>query len=224
MVQATTAGSPKRATRRRRFGVRWPVALIGVALSCVLLWAQRAEIAYLLSPDEPIRLGEEGRHQLDRLASNRFAEIRGVPTPNAAFSRHGDTVFVVIGLENTPILIRRKALASEEWIPNRPPPRPDPRPFTASGRLLDRSAAPQYEPAFQMLARDLAPQEGRLWILLDGERPGSGAALVLPALLLGFGLLNAWFIARDLAVRRTSSAQRPPAADARDGTPRAGSC
>jgi hypothetical protein len=201
MVQADAAELSESPVRRRRLRVRWPVALIGVVLSGALLWGQRAEIAYLLSPGEPILLGEEGRYQLEGLASNRFAQIRGIPTPNAAYARDGDRVFVVIGLESTPILIRREALPTEEWIPDRPPPRPDPRPFAARGRLLGREEAPQYEAAFQMLARDLASDQGRLWILLDGERPGANARVVaLCALLLGFGLLNVWFLARDLAV------------------------
>jgi hypothetical protein len=202
MSRPDTAGFPVRSRRRGRFAVRWPVALVGFVLACGLLWAERADLSYLLSPREPISLGDENGYHFERLASNRFAEIRGAPAPNAAFSRDGDAVHVVVGLRNTPVLIRREALPTEEWWPRRPPPRPDPHLLVARGRLLAEEDAPQYEAAFQMLGRDVVPRDGRHWILLDGERPGADAkTLVLSVSLLGFALLNLWLLARDVTRR-----------------------
>jgi hypothetical protein len=174
--------------------VRWPIALFGWILACGLLWMKRADLAYLLSPRQPIPIGSEDRgYHFERLVSNRYAEVHGIPAANAAYSRDGDTVYVVVGLQNTPILVRREALSSEDWVPDRPPPRPDPRPLGVRGRLLIREEASKYEAGFQMLARDVAPREGRLWILLDGERPGEDVGtLVVSALLVAFALLNLW--------------------------------
>jgi hypothetical protein len=193
----------ERGVQRRRFRVRWPAALLGAVLASGLLWLERAELAYLLSPREPIHLGGEGRYSFERLASNRFAEIQGIPAANAAYARHGDTVYVVLGLQNSPVLVRREALPTEDWVPNRPPPRPDPRPFDARGRLLERADASEYEPAFQMLARDVVPRQGRLWILLEGERPGGETGtLVVWGVVAAFGLVNLWLVVLDLAGRR----------------------
>ena len=182
--------------------MRWPTALLGLILACGVLWSQRAALAYFLSPREPISLGSEASYSFSRLASNRYAEIHGAPSANAAWSRKGDRVYVVLGFQNTPLLVRREAFPTEEWIPRRPPPRPDPRPFSARGRLLAREDAPEYETAFQMLASDVVPKDGRLWILLDGERPGGDArTLIASGLLTAFALLSLALLVRDVASR-----------------------
>jgi hypothetical protein len=65
---------------------------MGLALACGLLWLERRELAYLLSPREPISLGDERAYRFERLASNRYAEIHGIPTPTGAFSRDGERI------------------------------------------------------------------------------------------------------------------------------------
>ena len=189
--------------RGRRWVVRWPAALLGLALAAALLWLERAELTYLLSPREPMLLGDENGYRFERLASNRYAEIHGIPTATGAFSRDGERIQVVVGLRNTQVLIRRPARPSEDWVPRRPPPPPDPHPFAARGRLLAEEDAPQYRAAFEML--------GGHWILLDGERPGANrAAALLGGALVAFAALNAWWLARDVArrlqARRASTA------------------
>jgi hypothetical protein len=187
---------------RRRWAVRWPVALGGLVLACALLWAERVDLAYLFSPREPISLGDENGYHLERLTSNRYAEIHGIPTDDGAYSRDGDTVQVVVGLRNTPVLIRRQALPTEEWAPRRPPPRPDPRPFGARGRLLSERDAPHYGAAVQALKGEVAAGEGARWILLDGERPGADVGTAaFSAMLVSFALLNLGWLARDV-IRR----------------------
>ena len=173
-------------------------------LACGVLWLERADLAYLFSPRQPIPLGDERGYGFDRLTSNRYVEIHGVPAENGAYSRRGDTVYVVLVLRNTPILVRREALPSEDWVPNRPPPRPDPHPFGARGRLLAREDASGYEPAFQMLGRDVVPRDGQSWILLEGERPGSAVRTAAVAgLLAAFTLLNLGFVGREVVGRLT---------------------
>jgi hypothetical protein len=182
--------------------VRWPAATIGLVLATGLLWLEQPELAYLLSAREPIALGDENGYHLERLISNRYAEIRGIPTATGAFSREGERIQVVVGVRNTPLLIRREALPTEEWVPRRPPPPPDPHPFRARGRLLAEESAPRYRAAFEMLRREAPAPDGELWIVLDGERPGADrAAALLGAGLVAFALLNLWWLARDIARR-----------------------
>ncbi|HZA51758.1 MAG TPA: hypothetical protein VE549_13530 [Myxococcaceae bacterium] len=191
-----------RSVRSRRVRVRWPVALAGLTLACGLLWVERADLAYLISPRDPISLGDESGYDFERLTSNRFAEIHGVPTAGGAYSRNGDLIHVVVGLRNTPVLIRREALPTEDWVPRRPPPAPDPRPLGARGRLLAEEDAPRYQSAFEMLGRELTAKDGQRWILLDGERPGADAGTaLLGAALLGFAILNIWWLVRDVTRR-----------------------
>lgn len=193
---------------RRRWVVRWPAALIGLALAIGLLWMQRPALSYLFSADEPLSLGDENGYRLERLTSNRYAEIHGIPTATGAFSRRGERAQVVVGLQNTPVLIRRDALPTEEWPARRPPPAPDSRPLGARGRLLAaEDAPPQYRGAFEML--------GGRWILLDGERPGADrSTAALGVALLAFAGLNLWWLARDVArriqARRSTAAAAPP--------------
>ena len=183
--------------------MRWPVALLGVMLASGLLWLERSDLGYLFSPRQPIQLGDESGYAFDRLTSNRYAEIHGLPAENAAYSRRGDTVYVVLALQNTPILVRRGALPTEDWVPNRPPPRPDPHPFGARGRLLAREDASGYELAFEMLAHDVVAKDGQSWILLEGERPGADVrTAVASGLLAAFALVNLWLVARDLLLAR----------------------
>ncbi|HZA13279.1 MAG TPA: hypothetical protein VE618_02230 [Myxococcaceae bacterium] len=191
-----------RSVRSRRVRVRWPAALAGLTLACGLLWVERADLAYLISPRDPISLGDESGYDFERLTSNRFAEIHGIPTAGGAYSRDGDRIHVVVGLRNTPVLLRREALPTEDWVPRRPPPAPDPRPLGARGRLLAEEDAPRYQSAFEMLGRELTAKDGQRWILLDGERPGADAGTaLLGAALLGFAILNIWWLVRDVTRR-----------------------
>ena len=191
-----------RTLGRRRWVVRWPAALVGLALAGGMLWLERAEMAYLLSPREPIALGDETGYRLERLASNRYAEIHGVPTATGAFSRDGERIQVVVGLQNTPVLIRRTGLPSEDWAPRRSPPPPDPHPFAARGRLLAEEEAPRYRAAFDMLRREMRAPDGRHWILLDGERPGADRwVALLAAGWVAFAALSLWWLASDVGRR-----------------------
>lgn len=190
-----------RLARRSRGAVRPPMALAAIAVSVALLWMQRRELAYLVSPRTPLSLGAEGEYRLEALSSNRYAQLHGVPASHGAYERDGEALYVLVGLRESPFVVRRPALPGEEWITGRPPPPPDPRPFAVRGRLLAEEEAPRYREAFAVLREkgELQPLNGRLWIVIEGQRPGedwgrAGVALVLGA----FAAANAVLLVRSL--------------------------
>jgi hypothetical protein len=209
--QARIRQLEERIARRNPVGVKTPVALIAIAGALLFLWMTRLELAYFFSPTEPIVLGTEGEYRFEALQSNRYAQIHGVPTVRGFYGRDGEAVFVVVGLRDTPILVRRPALPGEEWLPGRTPPQPDQRPFRISGRLLAEDDAGGYRDEFAKLKEwgEVRPVNGKLWILNLGERPRSDRGLLLvTGLLLAFIAVNVWFLWRALHARVTS----PPAA------------
>jgi hypothetical protein len=181
--------------RSSSVGVKIPVALMAMVASAFLLAMERREIGYFFASRTPIQLGAEGEYRFDRLESNRYAQIHGIPTVRGAYLRQKAATFVVVGIAGTPILVRRHALAGEGWAPGSTPPRPDQRPFSVRGRLLSARDAFQYKDAFATLSSmgELTPDRDGLWILLEGERPGSNLrALLISTALLLFFLVNAW--------------------------------
>jgi len=55
------------------------------------------------------------------------------------------------------------------------------------------------------------PRDGKLWILIESERPGGDALTALLASAVGaFALLNAWFLWRELShlARRKAPAKK----------------
>ncbi|MDC0715013.1 hypothetical protein POL68_41575 [Stigmatella sp. ncwal1] len=197
-----------RLARRPRSAVRPPMALLALGVSVALLVMQRRELAYLFSPRTPLSLGVEGDYRPEALISNRYAQVHGVPAAHGAYEREGDALYVLVGLRESPFVVRRPALPGEEWIAGRPPP-PDPRPFAVRGRLLAEEDAPRYRDAFALLREkgELQPREGRLWLVVEGQRPGedwgrAGVALLLAA----FAAANVMLLVRGL--RRPPSGER----------------
>ncbi|MBI3184746.1 MAG: hypothetical protein HYZ28_21630 [Myxococcales bacterium] len=198
--EARIAELESRLSRRSPVGVKAPVAALAIGIAIYLLWEQRLEIAYLFAPREPISLGTEGDYQLDRLASNRYAQVHGIPTSRGAYSVEGERTFVVVGLRETPLLVRREALPGETWKPGSVPPRPNQSPFAVRGRLLSRAGAARFEDGFKKLEE--AGEVRPAWILFEGERPGrSVAALLWLGGLSAFILANAWLLYREAAHR-----------------------
>lgn len=199
-----------RLASRPSFGVKPRVSLVAIAVGVLLLAMQRRELAYFFSPREPVTLGAAGDYRLDALESNRYAQVHGIPSVRGAYSREGEQTYVVVGLRESPFLVRRAALPTEQWTPGRTPPQPDPRPFAVRGRLLAEEDASRYRDAFELLRGfgEVRPHDGKLWILVEGERPGeSRGQLWLASLLVTFILVNVYLLVRGLTARR-----RPPAA------------
>ena len=191
--------------KRRHAGVRWPAAVIGILMGLGALWWIAPDIAYFFSPREPITLGTEGDYHLERMEPNRYVQIHGTPTDRAAYSREGDTTMVHVGLVGTPIMVRRKALPNEDWIPGRPALAPDQRPFGVRGRLMPESLAHKYAQGFDILREVqgiVVPKDKKLWVIVEGASPGDFTSdVTLAGVLVAFILLNAFFVVRDVRAR-----------------------
>ena len=197
----------RRLRRRTPLGVTAPVGALAVALGLAAIWLfQWRDLQYFFSAAEPVSLGREGEYRWEGLESNRYVEIHGVPTTRGLYAQEKGGVTVVLGLQDTPLLVRRRALPGEDWSPGKgTPPQPDQRPFAVAGRLLAVEDAPTWarEAAEELRKTDqVRPREGRMWILLAGERPRSDRGLLLvTALLATFIALNGYFLARDVRHR-----------------------
>jgi hypothetical protein len=189
---------------RRRVGVKPVSALVAIAVALVLLGMQWWDLAYFFSPSEPLTLGSEGAYRYEALDSNRYAQVHGMPTVRGAYERGGDGVlYVLVGLRESPFVVRRPALPGETWTPGRPPPQPDQRPFAVRGRLLVEDEAPRHREALALLRSmgEVQPRDGKLWLLVEGQRPGADRGLVLVALaLLAFIALNAVLLVKGLGL------------------------
>jgi hypothetical protein len=200
-----------RLARRSGIGVKPHVALVAIVVGVALLAMQRHELAYFFSPREPLSLGVEGDYRLEGLESNRYAQVHGIPTVRGAYERDGEQAYVVVGLRESPFLVRRATLPTERWTPGRTPPQPDQRPFAVRGRLLAEEDAPRWRHAFAMLREmgEVQPRGGKLWLLVEGERPGEGyGQLWVAGLLLTFIAANVYLLVRGLTSRPGRS---PPA-------------
>jgi hypothetical protein len=190
-------------------GVRLPVALVCLAGALYLLWRELPDVAYALSSASPLTLGQEGAYRLGALADNRYVQLHGTPTGTAYWGQDASGPFLVVGLLDTPLLVRRSPLPGEVWTSGRPPTPPLQTPFAVRGRLLAEREAPAYREAFQK-ARQLSgvrPREGTLWIVLEGQRPGEDWGVVLTAVLLAlFAGFNGWLAFGALVQQRRAVA------------------
>ncbi|AKQ67498.1 hypothetical protein A176_004410 [Myxococcus hansupus] len=189
---------------RRRVGVRPVAAVMAIAVGVALFTMQWRDLSYFLSPSVPLTLGAEGAYRFEALGSNRYAQVHGVPTVRGAYERVEGGLFVLVGLRDSPFVVRREALPGEQWTEGRPPPQPDQRPFAVRGRLLAQDDAPRYRDALALMQQmgEVQPHEGRLWLLVEGERPGADRGLMLVALaLVSFVVLNAMLLVRGLKRR-----------------------
>ena len=193
-----------RLRARRASFVRAPLALLCLVGALYLLSREWPDVAYALSAAEPVTLGREGDYRLEDLAANRYVQVHGTPAATAFFGQDRQGPFVVVGLLDTPLLVRRAPLPSETWTPGRPPPPPERTPFAVRGRLLAEASAPAYRDAFARVRQlpGLRPHDGQLFIILEGERPAQDwGAVATAGLLLLFAAFNGWLLADSLRRR-----------------------
>ncbi len=201
-----------RLGRRAPVGVMPPVALLALGLAGWVMWLQAPDVAYYFSDRDPILLGIEGGYRFDRAVSNRYATMHGIPSLRGAYGVDGDQQFVVVGIAESPLLVKRKVLPTETWTPGTTPPPPDQRPFTASGRLLSRADGSRFDDAFQK--HDTFGDPKPKWILIEGARPGSDLApMGWFGLLIAFAGVNVWLLVRGLgaaiAARKSGAGSAP---------------
>jgi hypothetical protein len=177
---------------RRRAGVFPVVALVGFVCSAFLFWSMSEDFAYFFSSKIPIELGAEGDYHFDRALSGRHASIRGIPSARGWYTEEKAGSFVVMGLNDTPLLFKRSIFpdeASSGTSGKRPQPRQNP--VSVRGRLLSRANAGPYEEAF--LQYETWAGVPAHWLLIVGESPGRDlSAVAASAAIAAFGLLNAW--------------------------------
>lgn len=186
--------------KRRGVGVLPPVAAIAVVCALFLMGWMRADVAYFFSPKEPIELGVEGDYRLEAAVSNRYAQVHGIPAIRGWYTQEKDGDFVLLGLTESPIMVRRSTFVDEQL--NREGKRPQPRqnPFFARGRLLSVSDASRYAEAVSQYQQWSGAKVQ--WVLLAEQPPGRDFGTVaMFGFLVLFAGLNAWLFARGLRRR-----------------------
>lgn len=201
--EARIAELEERLAKRRPVGVRAPVAALCIVGALILAWLDRHDIAYFFSSRTPITLGSEGEYQLSAIAPNRYVQLRGAPTLRAYYENKN--AMVLVGFKDSPFIIRRRTLPGEEFGPHGKPPPPNQTPFAVRGRLMTREMARAWDVAFADFLKwgELQPHDGQLYLVVEGDRPGSDVGLtVVMGLLAAFVVLNGYFLGRDLRARR----------------------
>jgi hypothetical protein len=178
------------------------VAAFALALCGGLLYMQWRDASYFFSSRDPIQLGAEGDYRFGDARDNRYVEIHGVPTSRGAFGVDGKETVVAVGVRDTPLMVWRRALKSEEWAPGNKPPPPNQQSFAVRGRLLARATAPdKFSDAFTKLDGfgEISPK----WVLVESSRPGGDfGTAAWTTLLMALAGFNAWLLARGLAAMR----------------------
>ncbi len=183
-------------------GVVPPVAALALVGALGLLFMQRQDFEYFFSPKEPLELGAEGNYHFEVAQSNRYAQVHGTPTVRGAYWLEQGSTLVAIGLRDTPLMVRRATLPSENWRVGTTPPQPDQRTFSVRGRLLSRADASKLGDAFSQL--ETWGEVHPAWVLLAEERPGGNmGTMAWLAGLTTFAAVNAWLLLRGLLSRRT---------------------
>lgn len=183
---------------RPRLGVLPPVAAIAIVAAAVVAFGMKEDVAYFFSSPTPLELGAEGDYRFEVARSNRYAQVHGVPTARGWYVDENDGAFVVVGLNDTPLLVKRVTFADENRrLSDGKRPQPRQNPFFARGRLLSRTDASKYEDVF----REFETWSGSKasWLLIAEQPPGQdvkGAAMFGAVLL--FGLVNLWLLVRGL--------------------------
>src|SRR5260370_25007234 len=143
----------ERIVRRGASGVSLQVSILAIIIAFGLLLARRQEISYFFASETPLMLGAEGGYEFDRLKSNAYAQIHGIPTVRGLYATENGRRYVVVGVRDTPIVVRRHPLPGEEPMPGRVGPQPNQSPFGIRGRLLRQSEVPHYSDSIGQLLR-----------------------------------------------------------------------
>lgn len=179
-------------------GVKPPVAAMAMLAALALAYWMRADVSYFFSSKTPIELGAEGDYRVDQAVSNRYAQIHGVPTVRGWYVEEKEGSFVVVGLNDTKVLVKRVTFEDENRrLPDGKRPQPRQNPFFARGRLLSRADAERYDDVFHEY-EDWSGVKAE-WLLLAEQPPGrdlNSAAMF--AFVLVFAAVNGWLLVRGL--------------------------
>jgi hypothetical protein len=192
----------ERDLAKRGVGVLPPVAALAMLAGLFLAYWMRADASYFFSSKTPIELGAEGDYRLDQAVTNRYAQVHGVPTVRGWYVEEKEGSFVVVGLNDTKVLVKRVTFEDENRrLADAKRPQPRQNPFFARGRLLSRADAERYADVF----REYDEWSGvkAEWLLLAEQPPGrdfSSAGMF--AFVLLFAAVNGWLFVRGLTLKR----------------------
>jgi hypothetical protein len=184
-------------------GVLPPVALLAMLAAGALAYWMRSDVAYFFSSKQPIELGAEGGYHLENAVSNRYAQIHGVPTVKGWYVEEKDGSFVVVGLNDTKVLVKRVTFDDENRrLPDGKRPQPRQNPFFARGRLLSRADAERYEDVFKEYETWSGGAKAE-WLLMAEQPPGKDfSSAGMFAFVMLFAAVNAWLFVRGLTLKR----------------------
>ncbi len=193
---------------RKRVGVLPPVALLGVVCAAVLMAWLFDDAAYFVSSRTPLELGAEGAYTFERAQPNRYAQLHGVPSAKGWYIDEAQGAYVLVGVNDTPLAVRRRTFDEENRRVGDVRPQPRQNPFFVRGRLLSRAQASKYEEALRSYE---AWSGGKVqWLLLAEETPGedSGTAVLFSGAFV-FALVNLWFFSLSLRKRGEGRGEGP---------------
>jgi hypothetical protein len=201
--QAKLIADLERGLARPGVGVLPPVAAVAMMAGLALAWWMSADAAYFFSSKEPIELGAEGDFHFERAQSNRYAQVHGVPTVRGWYVEEKDGSFVVVGLNDTPLLVKRSTFEDENRrLGDGKRPQPRQNPFFARGRLLAVRDAERYSDVF----REYQTWSGTTaqWLLIAEAQPGKDfSTAALFGFVVLFAAVNGWLFVRGLSLRRS---------------------
>ncbi len=186
--------------KKPKVGVLPSVALVGLLMALFFAWQQREDVSYFFSSRTPIELGAEGAYQFERAQPNRYVQMHGVPSARGWYVDEVEGAFVIVGVNDTSLAVRRRTFDDENRRVGDVRPQPRQNPFFARGRLLSREQAARYEVPLSEYEKWSGARVQ--WVLLAEVSPGKdllSAGLFVGALL--FAVLNAWLLKRGLSKR-----------------------
>jgi hypothetical protein len=184
-----------------RIGVFPFVAAFALLCTGFFMFNMRADVAYFLSDVTPLELGAEGSYFEKNALENRYAQLHGIPSTKGWYLDEKEGAFVVVGVNDSPFLVRRGRFQDEAVGSDGKPPAPKQNPFFARGRLISRASASRYESVFAQY-RGWSGSEAR-WILLAEQAPRSNRGVPVSFLFfLIFGVVNAWLLVKGLSYWR----------------------
>ncbi|MBL8914315.1 MAG: hypothetical protein JNM17_26655 [Archangium sp.] len=193
----------ERDLEKPNVGVLPPVAALAMLAALALAYWMKTDVEYFFSSRVPIELGAEGDYHVDQAVSNRYAQIHGVPTVKGWYVEEKDGSFVVIGLNDTKVLVKRVTFEDENRrLPDGKRPQPRQNPFFARGRLMSRVDAERYEDVFKEYEAWSGGVKAE-WMLMAEQPPGKdyGSAGMFSFVMV-FALVNAWLFVRGLTLKR----------------------
>jgi hypothetical protein len=188
-------------SKRPGVGVLPPVAAIALAGSLFLMWWMRADVEYFFSARDAIELGAEGDYHPERALPNRYVQLHGMPSERGWYVQEKDGDFVIVGVNDLPVLVHRATFNDEQRDAAGKRPKPRPNSLFVKGRLRSRDEASKYAEVFTQF--DAWSGTSSKWLLMAEQPPGRDfGAVAMFGFLAAFATLNTWLFARGLARQR----------------------